>query len=184
MVDSLLSECLHSVLTFVLNFMFELELWYHPWTGVVLFPGLPRFYFLFPCTIIHRSRRLAKSGEGLGAFIMLVDARWTDEGLIVKYIGMHWTSKQVTYWSRQVLLFTLRSEGQNCGRGLEQMILHIALAVGFLHPYVHLASTWHHSCDECSQVIFCQSSALMYYCECKWKVEKPRRPGNKTRTRE
>ena len=33
------------------------------------FPGLPYFYFPFVLTIIHGSRRLAKNGEGLGAFI-------------------------------------------------------------------------------------------------------------------
>ena len=34
------------------------------------FPGLPRSYLLFAFTIIHGSRRAAKNGEGLGAFIM------------------------------------------------------------------------------------------------------------------
>ena len=34
------------------------------------FPGLPCSYLLFAFTIIHGSRRAAKNGEGLGAFIM------------------------------------------------------------------------------------------------------------------
>ena len=34
------------------------------------FPGLPHFYFPFVFTIIYGSGRLAKNGEGLGAFIM------------------------------------------------------------------------------------------------------------------
>ena len=36
---------------------------------LVSFPGLPSFYLLFVFTIIHGSRRPAKNGEGLGAFI-------------------------------------------------------------------------------------------------------------------
>ena len=40
-------------------------------------PGLPCFYLPFAFTIIHRSRRQAKNGEGLGTFITWVDARWT-----------------------------------------------------------------------------------------------------------
>ena len=36
---------------------------------VASFPGLSHFYLLFAFTIIHGSRRLAKNGEGLGAFI-------------------------------------------------------------------------------------------------------------------
>ena len=44
---------------------------------VASFPGLPRFYFPFAFTIIPGSGSLAKNKEGLGAFITLVDARWT-----------------------------------------------------------------------------------------------------------
>ena len=43
---------------------------------------------------------------------------------------------------------TLMSGVQNCDRVLEPMIQYIVLAVG---PHVHIASTWHHSRDECSQ---------------------------------
>ena len=40
------------------------------------------------------------------------------------------------------------------------------------HPrlhYIHLASTWRHSHEECSHE--CCSSAPVYYCECKRKVK-------------
>ena len=49
-----------------------MNLYYKPLVGlvmIVLFPGLPRFYLPFVFTIIHRSGRLAKNREGLGAFI-------------------------------------------------------------------------------------------------------------------
>ena len=49
------------------------------------------------------------------------------------------------------------------------------LVVGDCPPYVYLASTWHHLCDECSQAFpdFCCSSTSVYYTE--------RKPKNKNR---
>ena len=45
----------------------------------------------------------------------------------------------------------LRSGVWKQGRALERMVLCVVLAVGPLPPYVHLASTWRHLRDECSQ---------------------------------
>ena len=49
-----------------------------------------------------------------------------------------------------------------------------------LPPYVHLAPTWRHSRDRCSQAfpVFSRSSASVYYTECKPKNKKRGRPGN------
>ena len=55
---------------------------------------------------------------------------------------------RVSYRLRRVVSIMLRSGARKCGRVLERMVLCVVLAVG---PYVHLASTWHHSHDECSQ---------------------------------
>ena len=57
-------------------------------------------------------------------------------------------------------------EPEKCGRAPKQIVLCIVLAVGPLPIYVHLASTWCHSCDECSQVfpvlIFHRPSVLLW----------------------
>ena len=47
------------------------------YAGRSLVPRPPPFLPSFVFTIIHRSGRLAKNREGLGAFITWVDARWT-----------------------------------------------------------------------------------------------------------
>ena len=85
----------------------------------------------------------------------------------------YWTWKPVSYWSRRVVSITLRSRVQNCGRAPSRTIQCIILAVGPLLPYVHLASTYRHSHDECSQAfpVFWSSSTSLYYCEYKRKVK-------------
>ena len=49
----------------------------NPHLCLASFPRLACVYLLFAFTIIHRSGRLVKNGEGLGEFITWVEARWT-----------------------------------------------------------------------------------------------------------
>ena len=92
--------------------------------------------------------------------------RHRGEGPIFKYMRTKLEN------SRQVPSIMLRSGVRKCNKAPEQMILCVVLAVGPLPPYVHLASTRRHSCDECYHAfpIFRWSSPV-YYCEHKPKVK-------------
>ena len=77
------------------------------------------------------------------------------------------------YRSRVVVSIMLMSGVQNCGRALERMIQYIVLAVRPLPPYVHIASTWCHSRDKCSQAfpVLRHSTTPVYCCERKQMVK-------------
>ena len=114
----------------------------------MMFFSLPCFYLPFAFTIIHGSRRPANNGEGLGAFIT-----WVDIGGRSQYSNMCILNLKVSFFrSRRVVSITLPSGVRNCNRVLERMIQCIVcqLCPSPLHP-IHLASTWRHSRDECSQ---------------------------------
>ena len=66
------------------------------------------------------------------------DVRWTQrghrgKGLIFKYVRTKLEIK-FFYWSRQVVLITLRSGVQSGGRALKWIIQYVLLVVGPLPP--------------------------------------------------
>ena len=147
----------------------------HSGCKLASFPGLPRFYLPSVFTIIHGSRRSVKNREGLGAFITWVDARWSrGEGPLFKYIRTKLESEflagfyHAKVWSPK----GLRSENSVEHSNGWSCMLFWQLDPS---PHFHLASTWCHSRDCCSQafpvLIFCQSSNSMYYCEHKGKIK-------------
>ena len=62
-----------------------------------MFPGLPYFYLLFAVTIIHRSGRPVKNGEGLYRSIHHMSGREVDIGGEGRYSNMYVLNLKVSF---------------------------------------------------------------------------------------
>ena len=119
----------------------------------------------------QQKRKKKKNGEGLGAFITwMMSGGWEVEiegwGQTAKttHCIIHSLGLQTLAWSKRPIMTNKKLAFEFS----EYIYLNISPA-----PYIHLASTWCHSCNECSKTfpVFCLSSAPVYYCEHKRKIE-------------
>jgi len=135
------------------------------WWCHSIIPRPPLFFCFSVCVQYNtRKRKSAKNAEGLGAPIMWmtsggreVDVRWTwggSRGAVPDYKyrrnkpeNEFLTGEAEYLWSCERLGSCLKVERSM----IKSSTLFHVFECGPLPPYVHLASTWRHSCDRCSQ---------------------------------
>ena len=136
-------------------------------TCVASFPRLPHFWFAF--SIIHRSVRVAKNGEGLGIPIH----EWGGGGVVPNYKFVCNKTYRGSFLPVKLSTVDLVNVWVPDYRWSAQWwsLAHL-FECGPFSPHVHLVSTRRHSHDRCSQALFRCSSTSVYYIGWKPKNKK------------
>ena len=160
---------------------------------VASFPGLPRFLFFGLRSVQYMEAKEHEKRGRPGNTYHMFDVRWTRGGhgggrcLIsstdaIRPESEFLTSQAEYLWSCERLESCLAIELSMIKSSTLFHVFECGIApvqlIGHRPPYVHLASTWHHSHDRCFQAFPVFRALLLPCTEHKPKNKKRGRPGN------